>query len=137
MEQRRRSVRRILRVAARTEAQEGSTTVEGIAAMAVFFLLLAVIVQIGFAVTARSMVSASVDGAARRAATADDDGALIGRLEAEVRRSVPGVEVADVSIERAEEGVTVSLRYQWRPPGPDLLPIEVTVERHRKLVVPP
>lgn len=137
MEQRRRPVRRLLRVAARTGAQAGSTTVEGIAAMSIFFVLLALIVQIGFAVTARSMVAASVDGAARRAITSDDDRALLDRLEAEVQRSVPGVEVADVSVERADNGVTVSVRYRWMPPGPDLLPIDVTVERYRKLVVPP
>ncbi len=109
--------------------------------MAVFFLLLTIVVQVGFAVTARSMVAASVDGAARRAVTHDGDHdrdeEVLRRLEEEIRRSVPGAEIASSSIDRSDTSVTVSLRYRWAPPGPDLVPIEVEVERRRSVVVPP
>ena len=105
--------------------------------MAVFFLLLVVVVQIGFAVTARSMVAASVDGAARRAAVGGDDAELVERLEAEVRRTVPGLELTSASVDRSDTTVTVEVRYRWLPPGPDLLPMDVTVARQRSVVVPP
>jgi hypothetical protein len=105
--------------------------------MAVFFLLLTIIVQVGFAVTARSMVAASIDGTARRAAAGGDEGELLERLESEVRRTVPGLEVTSATIDRSDRAVTVEVRYRWLPPGPDLLPIEVTVSRERSLAIPP
>jgi 1-aminocyclopropane-1-carboxylate deaminase/D-cysteine desulfhydrase-like pyridoxal-dependent ACC family enzyme len=54
--------------------------------MGVFFLLIAVIVQLGFLVIARSAVSASMEAAARRAAVPDSDVfAEESRLGAEIR----------------------------------------------------
>ncbi len=105
--------------------------------MSVFFLLLVIIVQIGFAVTARSMVGASVDAAARRVSMGAEDEATLDRVRREVLGAVPGVEISHAAITRDGATVTVALRYRWLPPGPDLVPIDVAVERTRTVAVPP
>ena len=113
-------------------------TIEGIAAMAVFFMALLVIVQVGFLMTSRSIVAASVDAAARRASYmgADVSGEAE-RLRTEVTTAVPGAEVDAVEIDRSASQAHVALEYRWRPPGPDLLPLTIRVERSRALAVPP
>jgi hypothetical protein len=132
VEQRCGSVQRLLRL------NDGSATLEGIVAMGVFFLLIAVIVQLGFLVIARSAVAASMEAAARRAALPDssvpDEEA---RLGSEILAVVPGIDVLDTSIERSERNVTVRASFEWTPPGPDLIPIQFTLERSHASVVPP
>ncbi len=106
--------------------------------MGVFFLLVLVIVQIGFLLLARSMVSTSVDAAARRASWSNDGGHDdAARLEAEVTAAVPGVDITSSDITRQPSTVTVHVQYRWSPPGPDLLPATFTVERSRVVAVPP
>jgi hypothetical protein len=125
-------IQRLLRLS------EGSTTLEGIVAMGVFFLLIAVIVQLGFLVIARSAVSASMEAAARRAAVPDSDVfAEESRLGAEIRVVVPGIEILGTSIVRSTQDVTVRATFEWTPPGPDLIPIQFTLERSHATVVPP
>ena len=106
--------------------------------MAVFFVLLLLIVQIGFGVAARSMVAASVDSTARRLAwsTATVD-AEIDRLRDELEVAIPGAVLVSTDVAVTDRSVTVSVVYGWTPPGPDLLPIEVAVERTRLRTVPP
>lgn len=106
--------------------------------MAVFFILLVLIVQIGFGVASRSMVGASVDATARRIAWGE--GALTeeeARLRSEVEAAVPGARLTDVAVERGDVSVTVLVEYDWLPPGPDLLPLEFVVERTRAVAVAP
>jgi hypothetical protein len=106
--------------------------------MGVFFLLIAVIVQLGFLVIARSAVSASMEAAARRAALPDSDVlSEESRLGTEIRAVVPGIEILGTSIERSTQEVTVRATFQWTPPGPDLIPIQFTLERSHASVVPP
>ena len=106
--------------------------------MGVFFLLIAVIVQLGFLVIARSAVSASMEAAARRAALPDsDDFSEESRLGTEISAVVPGIEILGTSIERSTQEVTVRATFQWTPPGPDLIPIQFTLERSHATVVPP
>lgn len=106
--------------------------------MAVFFLLLVLIVQIGFGIASRSMISASVDAAARRLAWTDGGGSLEEeRLRSEVEAAVPGATLTQVDVERDDLSVTVLVTYEWRPPGPDLLPIEFAVSRTRTVTVAP
>jgi hypothetical protein len=106
--------------------------------MAVFFLLLMLVVQIGFAVTARSMVAASVEAATRRLAWAPDNSvAEMDRLTTEISATVPGADIVDTRIQADASNVTVEVRYRWLPPGPDLMPIEVVVTRTRTLAIPP
>ena len=106
--------------------------------MGVFFLLIAVIVQLGFLVIARSAVSSSMEAAARRAAIPQSDASVEeSRLGAEIRAVVPGIEVLGTSIERSTQEVTVRATFKWTPPGPDLVPIRFTLERSHAAVVPP
>jgi Flp pilus assembly protein TadG len=126
------SVQRLLRLS------DGSTTLEGIVAMGVFFLLIAVVVQLGFLVIARSAVSASMEAAARRAAIPESDvPAERARLGKEIQTVVPGIKIVDTSIKRSFEDVTVRATFEWTPPGPDLIPIQFTLERAHANVVPP
>jgi len=104
----------------------------------VFFLLLVLIVQIGFGVASRSMIGASVDAAARRLAWTDGAGAQEQeRLRSEVEAAVPGATLTQINVERDDLNVTVLVTYEWRPPGPDLLPMEFVVSRTRTVTVAP
>ncbi len=106
--------------------------------MGVFFLLIAVVVQLGFLVIARSAVSAAMEGAARRAAAPNADVITEKqRLDAEIATVVPGIEIVDTSVDRSREEVTVKATFVWTPPGPDLVPIRFTMERAHARVVPP
>jgi hypothetical protein len=106
--------------------------------MGVFFLLVAVIVQLGFLVIARSAVSASMEAAARRVAVPDGDAvAEESRLGVEIKAVVPGIEILGTSIERSDRDVIVRATFEWTPPGPDLIPIRFTLERSHARVVPP
>lgn len=106
--------------------------------MGVFFLLLLLIVQIGFLLLARSMVETSVDAAARRASWSGSEASSeVARLESEITAAVPGVELTSVDIVKAPTTVTVHVTYRWAPPGPDLLPASFVVERTRLASVPP
>lgn len=106
--------------------------------MAVFFVLLVLIVQIGFAVASRSMISASVDASARRLAWGgvSAEGEQV-RLRAEVETLVPGATLTSVRADRSDRSATVLVVYEWTPPGPDLLPIEFSVERTRSVAIAP
>lgn len=132
MGERSRAVRRVLRLS------EGSTTIEGIVAMGVFFLLIALVVQLGFLVIARTAVSASLEGAARRSALPGVDVASQNqRLIAEIDAVAPGVRVVDTAVERTAEQVTVRATVDWIPPGPDLVPVRFSLARTHALTVPP
>lgn len=126
------SVHRVLRL------ENGSYTIEGLAALIAFFVLLVLVVQIAMLAVARTTVEASVDGAARRATFDPDAVAEIeSHLRTEIEAAVPGADVVLVAVELTghEIGVVASIR--WRPPGPDLVPITMTVSRSRPVVVPP
>lgn len=106
--------------------------------MGVFFLLIALIVQLGFLVIARSAVSASMEAAARRVSVPDSDvSAEEARLGTEIKAVVPGIKILGTSIERSTQDVTVRATFEWTPPGPDLIPIQFTLERSHASVVPP
>jgi Flp pilus assembly protein TadG len=106
--------------------------------MGVFFLLIAVVVQLGFLVIARSAVSASMEAAARRAAVPESDASEErARLRTEIQTVVPGIKIVDTIIKRSLEDVTVRATFEWTPPGPNLIPIQFTLERSHASVVPP
>ncbi|GMQ98202.1 MAG: hypothetical protein BMS9Abin17_0708 [Acidimicrobiia bacterium] len=116
----------------------GSTTIEGIVAMGVFFLLIALVVQLGFLVIARTAVGASLDAAARRSAALDADPATQrDRIVSEIAAVAPGVDVIETSVVRSANVVTVTAVIDWTPPGPDLLPVRLSISRSHALVVPP
>ncbi len=106
--------------------------------MGVFFLLLALVVQLGFLVIARTAVGASLDAAARRSAAVDaDPGLQRQRIVSEISTIAPGVDVVETKIVRNATTVTVSAVIVWTPPGPDLLPVRMLISRSHALVVPP
>lgn len=108
------------------------------AALIAFFVLLVLVVQIAMLAVARTTVEASVDGAARRATI--DPGASLeieDRLRTEIATAVPGADVFDVVVEQNGDEIAVFASIRWRPPGPDLVPVRMTVSRTRPIVVPP
>ena len=132
MAERCRSVRRLLRV------EHGSYTIEGIVAIGIFFLLLTLIVQLGFLVVARNVAATSVEAALRKAVSADlGEGMVEEGIERDVRAIVPGATdvLADVVIDST--AVVALVRFRWTPPGPDLVPVTMSIERSIVRVVPP
>ena len=121
-----------------SRTDRGSTTIEGIVAMGVFFLLIALVVQLGFLVIARTAVGASLDAAARRSAVVDADPATQHqRILREIAAIAPGVDVVETTVVRTATFVTVTAVIDWTPPGPDLLPVRLSISRSHALVVPP
>lgn len=125
-------VRRLLRL------ETGSYTIEGLAALVAFFVLLVLVVQIAMLALARTTVEASVDGAARRA-TVNPGAApeIEDRLRTEIETAVPGADVLGITVESSGDEVAVVASIRWRPPGPDLVPVRLTVSRSRPILVPP
>jgi len=106
--------------------------------MLVFFVLLTLIVQIGFLVLARNAVAVGLEAAVRRGGvTGEDLGAARDRLSRDLSVMVPGS--SDIEIDVRSDGRTVTgvVSFDWTPPGPDLVPIRVSVTRQASVVVPP
>lgn len=118
--------------------QAGSTTVEGLVAMLVFFILLTVIVQIGFLVVARTAAGVALEAAVRDSSVAPESLETVrARLARNLTATVPGAEDADIAL--ASDGFVVegTIAFDWAPPGPDLVPIRISVTRSAAVVVPP
>lgn len=106
--------------------------------MAVFFILITLVVQLGFLVIARSAVSASLEGVARRSATPGGDvRTQQDRLRMEIEAIAPGLDVVSSRVTRDADVVRASVTVVWVPPGPQLLPVQFTLVRTRAVVVPP
>lgn len=113
-------------------------TVEGLISTLVFFILLTVVVQVGFLVVARSAASAAVQGAIRSASVdVSDSTAIEERLARDVAATVPGAENAVVSVTTDGHTVLGVVEFDWVPPGPDLVPVRIVVTRNMPVVVPP
>ncbi len=112
--------------------------IESLAAMAVFFMLLVIIVQLAFVLVAKEVAGTAVDAAARRAARPAADLVQVEeRLSAELERVVPGAEGVEASVRLVAEDVEVKATITWAPPGPDLLPVVIHVESTAVIAVPP
>jgi hypothetical protein len=126
------SVQRILQLA------RGSYTIEGIVAIGVFFMLVLLIVQIGFLVLARNVAATSVDAALRKAVVTQMSAEMLQEgLERDVLAVVPGASDVRVEVTGEADVVSALVRFRWLPPGPDLVPLTVTIERDIVRVVPP
>ncbi len=118
--------------------ERGSYTIEGIVAIGVFFILVMLIVQIGFLILARSAAGTTIEAALRRAAVTDVHLDIIREgLVRDLYAVVPGVQ--GLSVDVTGDGVVTHavVQFRWLPPGPDLLPVTVSVERSVLRVVPP
>jgi hypothetical protein len=107
-------------------------------AIGVFFVLLTLIVQLGFLVLARNVAATSVDAALRRAVAGDiAEASLQAGLERDVRAVVPGAEEVTARVTTSPTAVLALVRFRWLPPGPDLVPVTVSIERTITRVLPP
>jgi hypothetical protein len=106
--------------------------------MVVFFILLMLVVQVAFLVIARNAAATAVDASVRRVAIAPSSiEEEHNRLVRDVRATVPGTADLQVVLEQDGRVVHGTLSFDWNPPGPDLLPVSITVERRVPVVVPP
>lgn len=118
--------------------EAGSYTIEGIVAIGVFFLLVMLVVQLGFLVLARNAAATSVDAALRKAVTAGaSDLTIQDGIERDVLAVVPGASGISVVVTSNVSSVRALLRFRWLPPGPDFVPVTVSIERVAVRVVPP
>lgn len=114
----------------------GSALVEGTVALAIAFLLLALVVHVGLFVTARSTAESAAGSMARRAARpgATIDAAQLVDL---IESSVIGASSVSATITSDDSRATAVATFRWDPPGPSFGPIEMTVSATEPLVVPP
>lgn len=106
--------------------------------MAVAFLLLALIVQVVGAATARHTAEAAVSAGARRAARPGaDTAAEQARLATDLAAALPGARDLEVEVSLAGEEARAAARFRWLPPGPDWMPITIAVQAAFPRVVPP
>jgi len=110
---------------------------EGLASMFVFFIVLTLIVQIGILVVARGAAATALEGALRRAVVTGDVSVAEERLARDLPATVPGTDDADISVTLDAEVMTGTVSFDWVPPGPNLMPIRISVTRTAPLVVPP
>ena len=123
---------RVLRI------ERGSAIIEGLAALGIAFLLLALVIQATFAATARNAAEAAVAASARRAARPGVDLAQEqASLAAVIAATVPGARAAQVSVGRNATTATATARFRWDPPGPGWLPLTIRVRASNPAVVPP
>jgi len=112
--------------------------IEGMAGLAVAFLLLALIVQVVGAATARHAAEAAVSAGARRAARdGADPGAEQARLAADLAAALPGARELQVEVRLEGEEARAAARFRWLPPGPDWVPITIALQAAFPRVVPP
>lgn len=103
-----------------------------------FFVLLALVVQIGFLILARSAAATSLEASLRRSVVIGlDPGTLAERIERDVLAVVPGVREVVVEVNITEVDVSAVVRFRWVPPGPDFVPVTISISRSAAAVVPP
>ena len=100
--------------------------------------MMTLIVQLGFLVLARNIAATSVDAALRKAVASEATESVVREgLERDVQAVVPGATEISVDISTDKTAVQASVRFRWVPPGPDLVPVTVYIERSIAAVVPP
>ncbi|MDK1018020.1 MAG: hypothetical protein QGD89_01265 [Actinomycetota bacterium] len=96
------------------------------------------IVQIGFLILARSAAATSLEAALRRAVVAETEVAVVqSALSRDVLAVVPGAEDLTVAVTGDETSLRGVVTFRWVPPGPDFIPVTVSIERSVVRVVPP
>ncbi|MCH8129979.1 MAG: hypothetical protein IIC70_08785 [Acidobacteria bacterium] len=112
--------------------------IESLAAMAVVFLILVIVVQLAFVLVAREVSQSAVDAAARRAARPAANLLVVQeRLTEELEAVVPGAQKVAASVGSVSGTINVRAAIEWAPPGPDLVPVVIRVESATLVVVPP
>lgn len=112
--------------------------IESLAAMAVVFMLLVVVVQLAFVLVAHEVSQSAVDAAARRAARPTADlVAIEQRLIEELNAVVPGAQQVEASVQTKGASIDVQASIAWAPPGPDLIPVVIHARATTPIAVPP
>jgi len=128
----------MIRIRETRASDRGAVIIESLAAMAVVFMLLVIIVQLAFVLVAREVSQTAVDAAARRAARSGTDlVAVEERLTVELAAVVPGAQEVEATVQSTGETVDVDAIINWAPPGPDLVPVVIKVRATVPLAVPP
>jgi hypothetical protein len=106
--------------------------------MGLCFVLLIVVAQAAFLLVARQTAGAAVDAAARAAARSGasavelEDDLLVQLIEA-----VPGAVDPTVAVTIEADTAIAQATFRWRPPGPDMVTIQLTVLGSAPRVAPP
>jgi len=96
------------------------------------------IAQAAFFVVARQTSSAAAGAAARDAARSGSDPEdIASELADRIAQTVPGAVDPVVGVASDGRTVTATVRFGWRPPGPDLVPLRVDVRAEVPVVRPP
>lgn len=116
--------------------ERGSALIEGTVALAIAFLLLALVVHVGLFVTARSTAESAVGSMARRAAR---PGATVagGDLVDLIESSVIGSTDVSASVSADQHRALAVASFVWNPPGPSFGTIRMTVRASEPVIVPP
>ncbi len=106
--------------------------------MAVLFLLLVVIAQATFFLVARQIAAAATTATAREVAR---PGAQLDQerhgLLADIRATVPGALDPEAEVRIEGDVARATLTFAWRPPGPDMLRVTVSIDSESTLVFVP
>jgi hypothetical protein len=106
--------------------------------MAVCFLVLAVLAQAAFLLVARQTAEAAAEAAARAAARPGaSPAAEADELFDQLVAAVPGAVDPSVEVSIEDELAVATVTFGWVPPGPDLVPVRITVVGRAPLVVSP
>lgn len=118
--------------------ERGSAALEGIAAIAVVFVLFTVLAQAATALIAHRAAQGAVAAAASRVAVDPwSERAAESRLSADLGASVPGAAAIESRIDVGRRFVTATARFELHPPGPLFRAIVMEVSADAPLVVAP
>ena len=116
----------------------GSATLEGLAAIAIGFVLLALMVQVVALVATRHRAVGIAHAAAAEASMPDAETAGIARATVDrVERLIPGASRVQANVIQNAREVAVRIRFRWIPPGPAWVPVWVGATATATRVVPP
>lgn len=115
----------------------GSATLEGVAAVAVVFILFTAMAQVATAFLAHRMAQGSVAAAATRLAISHDVDLEATRLEQDLSSTVPGATGFDIELDLGGTMASATVRFGFVPPGPVFGEIPMEVTGRAPLVVEP
>jgi hypothetical protein len=112
--------------------------IEGIAAVAIVFIMFTALAQTATALIAHRVAQGAVAAAAERTALAPASAASEReRLRTEIQSTVPGARNVVVRVVVRARAAHVSVRFGFEPPGPMFRPIVMEVVADAPLVVDP
>ena len=117
--------------------EAGSAILEGIAAIAIVFILFTVMAQVATALIAHRTAQGAVAAAASETALGTPAGEARDRLASDIASTVPGAADIEVSVWRGTRLARAEARFRFIPPGPLLRGLDMEVAADAPLVVAP